>query len=166
MTTDASAPHGGKEVASPSETHDQVTICTKQCSARCCRYITVTIERPRGHTDWDEMRWWLAHEGIMVTKDEDGWMLHVQTRCSYLQPDNMCGVYEHRMTTCSEYEAETCEFTDEVPYEVQLEAEDDLADYLEKRKLKRGAEVARAIRASEPMRRSGGLLTLQGLPTR
>ena len=152
-------------MTSASEPVDQLRICTQACGGRCCRYLTVSVDAPRGHTDWDEFRWWLAHGGVMVTKDEDGWMLHVQTRCSHLRPDNMCGIYEHRMTTCSEYEAENCEFTDEVPYDVQLRSEEDLADYLEKRKLKRGAEVAEAIRAAAKVGGRGALASLQPLPT-
>ena len=145
---------------------DQLRICTVACGGRCCRYITASVATPRGRTDWDEIRWWLAHAGVMVTKDEDGWMLHVQTPCSHLRPDKTCGIYDHRMVTCSDYDAENCEFTDDVPYDVQLRSEDDLADYLEEKRLKRGAEVARAIRSSAGLRTRGGLLTLQPLSPR
>ena len=127
---------------------DQVDICTRQCRARCCRYITLTVPAPRGHSDWDEVRWWLAHAGSMVTKDEDGWMLHMATPCRHLQKDNLCAVYASRPTTCSAYEAEYCEFTDDIQYDVELHMEADLAPYLEKKKLKRGAEVAQAIRTA------------------
>lgn len=133
-------------MAEKANAPDQVHVCTKQCGGRCCRYLTVQVSAPRGHSDWDEVRWWLAHEGVMVTKDEDGWMLHVSTRCQNLQPNNLCGIYGSRMTTCSEYEAENCEFTGDVPYAVELHSVGDLADYLEKRKLKRGAAVAQSIR--------------------
>jgi len=82
----------------------------------------------------------------MVTKDEDGWMLHMATPCRHLQKGNLCAVYASRPTTCSAYEAENCEFTDDVEYELELHEEADLADYLEKKGLKRGAEVAKAVR--------------------
>ena len=49
----------------------QFEICTQDCGGRCCRYITVEVPPPRARRDWDEMRWWLAHEGVMVSKDED-----------------------------------------------------------------------------------------------
>lgn len=130
---------------------DQLAICTLDCGARCCRYITVSVDAPRARNDWDEFRWWLAHEGVMVTKDEDGWMLHVQIRCRHLGADNECGIYDHRMVACAEYDAESCEFTDDVPYDVQLQTEVDLADYLESRGLKRGAEVAASIREAQAL---------------
>lgn len=127
----------------------QLGICTRECGARCCRYITTAIQPPRAHDDWDEIRWWLAHAGTMVTKDEDGWMLHVETRCRHLAEDRTCRIYGHRMRTCEDYDPRACEFTAEVEYDVNLRTEADLADYLEARGLKRGAQVAKRIRLVE-----------------
>lgn len=146
---------------------DQFTICTRDCRGRCCRYVTVPIDTPLGHDDWDEMRWWLAHEGVTVSKDEDGWMLQVATRCKNLRPDNACAIYPHHMDTCKEYDAETCEFTGPIDQDFELRSEVDLARYIERRRLKRGARVARAIRAAERRRAvnaSQRLVELQGLP--
>ncbi len=148
-------------------TKDQFTICTEDCRGACCRYITVEVPAPRARADWDEMRWWLAHEGVQVTHDEDGWLLHVPTRCTNLRADNACGIYPHHMGTCKEYDAATCEFTGPVEYDVNLRSELDLARYLEKRKLARARPVVRDIRAAERQRAAGmaaSLVTLQGLP--
>jgi len=134
----------------------QLKICTLDCGARCCRYVTTAIEAPRATVDWDEIRWWLAHEGTMVTKDEDGWMLHVQTRCRHLLPNNLCGIYETRMMACEEYEADSCEFTGDVDYQVHLRTEAELADHLERRGLKRGAEVAMQIRKTASLGQNRG----------
>lgn len=128
------------------EIENQLRICTMECGARCCRYVTTGIQKPRAAVDWDEIRWWLAHEGTMVTKDEDGWMLHVETRCRHLLEDNRCGIYETRMMACEAHEADACEFTGELDYKVCLRSETELADYLERKKLKRGAKVAKRIR--------------------
>ncbi len=137
---------------------NQLRICTLECSARCCRYVTTSIEPPRATVDWDEIRWWLAHEGAMVTKDEDGWLLHVQTRCRHLLADNTCGIYDTRMMACEAHDAEACEFTGDLDYQVLLRSEADLADHLERRGLKRGAEVAKQIRKTARSRhnRPGG----------
>ena len=136
------------------EVEHQLRICTLECGARCCRYVTTAIQAPRVTVDWDEIRWWLAHDGVMVTKDEDGWMLHVQTRCRHLLPDNRCGIYETRMMACEEYDAANCEFTGEVDYQVHLRTEEDLADHLERRGLKRGAEIAKQIRNTARLRQN------------
>lgn len=134
---------------------DPVEVCTRQCGARCCRYVTVTVPTPRSHADWDEFRWWLAHGGTMLTHGDDGWMLHVETRCAHLGPANLCRIYAHRMTACADYDFATCEFQVDVPFDVELRTEADLADHLERRGLKRGAEVRDAIRAAERARSEG-----------
>ena len=90
---------------------DQLTVCTKHCGARCCQHVTVPVRAPRSENDWDEMRWWLAHGGVLVTKDEDGWRVHVETRCGHLRDDNACEVYAHRPRACAEYDPTTCEYT-------------------------------------------------------
>jgi Fe-S-cluster containining protein len=146
----------------------QFEICTQDCGARCCRYLTVEVPAPRAKADWDEMRWWLAHEGVMVSKDEDGWLLHVQTRCTNLRTDNACGVYPHHMNTCKSYDAETCEFTGPLDYHVLLQSELDLARHIEKRKLKRAAPIARDIRMAHKRKAAmpkTALVRLQGLPS-
>jgi len=148
---------------------DQLTICTQDCGARCCRYLTVAVATPRAQDDWDEMRWWLAHEGVLVTKDEDGWLLHVDTRCKNLASDNACRVHPHHMQTCKDYDATNCEFTGPLEYDLQLSSELDLARYLERRRLKRGAPIARAIRRAARQRKQAkprDLVPLAGLTAR
>ena len=133
----------------PTPERDQFTICTKDCRGRCCRYITIPVDTPTCHDDWDEIRWWLGHEGVTISRDEDGGMLQVETRCKNLRGDNACAIYPHHMETCKEYDAAACEFTGPIDQDFELKSELDLAKYLEGRKLKRGAKVARAIRAAE-----------------
>jgi Fe-S-cluster containining protein len=131
----------------------QFAICTRHCGAKCCRYVTVAIASPRGEADWDEVRWWLAHEGIRVGQDSEGWAIEFLTRCRNLEEDGACGIYESRMTICAEHDATDCEFAEKVEYEVLLESETDLADYLERRRLVRGRRVAESIRRAAALRR-------------
>jgi Fe-S-cluster containining protein len=131
---------------------DQFTICTQLCKGRCCRYVSIPIDPPRAAFEWDRMRWWLAHEGVTVSKDDEGWTVHVMTRCSHLGADNACGIYAHNMDVCDEYDASICEFTGPLEYDFEFQSEADLAAYIERRGLKRGAEVARSIRAAEAAR--------------
>jgi hypothetical protein len=146
----------------------QFEICTKHCGARCCRYVTVAIATPLGEADWDEVRWWLAHENVRVGKDDEGWGLEFMTRCRNLAPTGACGIYESRMDLCAQHDAEDCEFVDDPEYEVLLESEEDLADYLERRRLRRGRRVAASIRKAARLRGSrgaGGLVQIQPLAT-
>ena len=154
---------------------DQFTVCTKLCGGKCCRYVTVGVPAPRSEADWDEVRWWLAHQGVMVTQDPEGWMLHVETRCGHLRPDNACQVYPDRMFACEEHDPTDCEYTGEVPFDVLLKTELDLAKHLERRRLRRGRTVAAAIRRAArslaeaardprtPPPAPPGLVALQGL---
>ncbi len=145
---------------------DQFAICTQDCGARCCRYITVEIAAPRSHDDWDEMRWWLAHEGVVVSKSDEGWLLHIETRCGNLRADNACAIYPHHMRTCEDYDASNCEYTGPLDQDFELHSELDLARYLEKRGLKRAQKVLQAIRAAERRRPQGSrdaLVQLRGL---
>lgn len=158
-----------RDAGSPAAPPDQFTVCTRHCEARCCRYITVMVPAPRSEVDWDEVRWWLAHEGVIVTHDAEGWMLCVMVRCKNLRADNACGIYPDHMLACKEYDATDCEYTGDVPFDVKLQCEDDLADYLERKRLKRGRAVAASIRASarrrasQPIARPGGLVALAPL---
>jgi hypothetical protein len=136
----------------------QGEICTRHCGARCCRYVTVGISAPRSHADWDEVRWWVAHEGVSVTREDDGaWMVVVRTPCRNLRPDGACGIYGEHMDVCREHAVEDCEFAVPVPFDLELRSEADLADYLERRRLRRGRRVAESIRraaATRPRSRS------------
>ena len=129
---------------------EQVKICSRLCAARCCRYVTVGITPPRSEADWDEVRWWLLHPGIAVYKDgEDGeWAVCFETRCSNLSANNLCKAWPNHPDLCREHDATVCEFREPTPYEVYLTCEDDLARYLEKRRLVRGRRVLEAIRRS------------------
>ncbi len=80
-----------KVMARRKPAKSQFETCTQDCGGRCCRYLTVEVSQPRSRADWDEMRWWLAHEGVMVSKDDEGWLLHIQTPCTNLRADNACG---------------------------------------------------------------------------
>ena len=145
---------------------DQFAICTQECGGRCCRYITIEIDAPRSRRDWDCMRWWLAHEGVIVSKDEDGWNVHVETRCTNLRADNACAIYPHHMDTCEKYDASMCEFTGPLDVDFEFTTELDLARYIERRGLKRAAPIAKAIRRAERRRPKGavaGLVQLRGL---
>jgi hypothetical protein len=146
----------------------QFQICTQECGARCCRYLTVEVAHPRRRIDWDEFRWWLAHEGVMISRDEEGWLLHVQTPCKNLGADNACAVYPHHMQTCKDYDASSCEYTAPLDYDELFREELDLAHYIERRKLKRAAPVAHDIRVASKLAAAGPRpqrVQLQGLPT-
>ena len=93
------------------ETRD-VTSTSKcdHCSSLCCSYITQELDTPRSIYAFDVLLWQIAHKGIHVFKDGNGWYLLCKTQCEFLLPDNRCGIYERRPIICREHSNEACEF--------------------------------------------------------
>lgn len=81
-----------------------------RCSALCCRYFALEIDEPESSEEFDDVRWYLAHENVHIFVEDDEWYLSVQTRCQYLQDDNKCGIYEDRPKICREYTTENCDY--------------------------------------------------------
>lgn len=115
----------------------QAAICSQQCQARCCKYIIVKIPAPRTRADHEEIRWWVAHEGISVHIAQRKWYLQVFTRCSYLTPTNLCGAYEKRPEVCRDYDPGDCEFTAKVDIEREFHTMEEYDRYLEEKHLER-----------------------------
>ena len=115
------------------------------CTARCCKYFAFEIDRPANAKDFDTIRWYLMHEGIVVWVQDGDWYIEVRTVCKHLQPDNMCGIYETRPEICREYGAsadEPCEyFTEDLKYEQFFDSDEKFQTWaeaeLEQRKQKR-----------------------------
>ena len=124
------------------------------CTARCCKYFALEIDKPTTLEEFDQVRWYLMHEGIAVWVDEGDWYLEVRTVCRHLRADNLCGIYENRPQVCREYgsDGEPCEyFTDHLKYDQYWDSDTDFeawykAEY-EKRRKKRARQ--RALRRKE-----------------
>jgi len=73
------------------------------CSAKCCKYFALQIDKPQTPKEHDNIRWYLLHEHIAVWVQDGDWYLEVRTPCKHLLPDNRCGVYHSRPAICREY---------------------------------------------------------------
>ena len=115
------------------------------CSARCCKYFALPIDKPKSKADYMHVRWYLMHEGVAVWVDDGDWYLEVRTVCRHLQPDNLCGIYETRPQICRDYgtpEDGACEyFTDDAVYDVYFDNDETFAvwaeEQLEKKRSRR-----------------------------
>ncbi|MEK6799834.1 MAG: YkgJ family cysteine cluster protein [Planctomycetota bacterium] len=87
------------------------TILCEHCTAACCRYLSLPLDTPRNARDYDDVRWYLMHEGVMVYVEEGRWYIQLQARCRNLGADNRCMVYETRPTICREYEPGDCDYS-------------------------------------------------------
>ncbi len=85
-------------------------ILCAHCTAMCCRYIALPIDEPETEKDFDDIRWYLLHDGISVFVEDGDWYLGVQTVCRHLQADHRCGVYETRPQICRDYTTDNCDY--------------------------------------------------------
>ncbi len=87
------------------------SILCEHCAAACCRYLALPMDKPTSRRDFDDIRWYLMHEGITVFVEEGDWYVQYQTRCKNLGADHLCQVYETRPEICREYEPGECDYT-------------------------------------------------------
>lgn len=80
------------------------------CSGLCCRYFALPIDNPTTARCYDNIRWYLCHENVVVFIEEKQWYIGIMSRCKHLQPDNRCGIYETRPKVCREYKTDNCDY--------------------------------------------------------
>ncbi|HHJ11679.1 MAG TPA: YkgJ family cysteine cluster protein [Chromatiales bacterium] len=109
--------------------------CSFCRESKCCTYVTQQIDTPRSKDDFQTLLWQVSHEGVSAYKDEDGWFLLFDSRCSHLQPDGRCGIYEQRPWVCREHDNDYCEYDApaEEGFELHFPDYDSLLAYCRKR---------------------------------
>ena len=85
-------------------------ILCEHCTAVCCRYIALPLDAPREAGDFDDIRWYLMHEGVSVFIEDDEWYISFVANCRHLQADHRCGVYETRPRICRSYSTANCDY--------------------------------------------------------
>jgi Fe-S-cluster containining protein len=91
----------------PITAENKCGFCT---NSKCCTYITQQIDAPRSKYDFEHLLWQVSHENVQAYKDDDGWYLLVESRCSHLQTDGRCGIYAVRPQICRDHSNDYCEF--------------------------------------------------------
>lgn len=83
----------------------------EECDGECCRYITVSINEPKDFEDWDEIKWFLLHENVIVYLDyDDDWVVEFRTKCRYLDDKTgKCINYDERLAICREHDPKDCD---------------------------------------------------------
>jgi uncharacterized protein len=87
------------------------SVLCEHCTAACCRYLAIPLDKPRSARDYDDIRWYLMHEGISVFVEDGDWYIQFQARCKNLGSDNLCMTYETRPQICREYEPGECDYS-------------------------------------------------------
>ncbi len=112
------------------------SLCDK-CSALCCRYLALPIDNPETVREYDNIRWYLLHENIVVFIEKKQWYIGIMSRCKHLQEDNRCGIYETRPHICRKYTTDNCDYHGgEYDFDVLFTSAEQLHEYALK-KLKR-----------------------------
>ena len=82
----------------------------EHCTGMCCRYLALPIDAPEDREEFDDIRWYLLHEGVSVFVEDGEWYLYIAADCRHLQPDYRCGIYETRPRICRKYTTENCDY--------------------------------------------------------
>src|SRR5688500_14542966 len=124
-------------------------MCTslcEQCAALCCRYFALPIDNPKCARQYDDIRWYLCHENVVVFIEEKQWYLGIMSRCKHLLTDNRRGIYEKRPKACREYTTDNCDYHGgEYNFEQLFTSAEQLEAYA-KQKLKRLRDLKRRRR--------------------
>ena len=109
-----------------------VDIC-KKCAGLCCRYLALPIETPTEKDDYDDIRWYLAHEGISIFVEDSDWYIQIANRCKHLTRDNLCEIYDERPKICRGYADDNCDFhSGDYGYELHFGSLEEFDEYLAK----------------------------------
>lgn len=79
----------------------------KKCSL-CCYNVSVEVDEPEDADDIDQYVWLLLHEGLSIYVEDDQWYVEFKCRCSALNDDGTCSIYEHRPELCKRYDPKEC----------------------------------------------------------
>ncbi len=99
------------------------------CTARCCRYFALPIDKPTTWEDFDHIRWYMIHGSTSIFVEDDTWYLMVMADCQHLLEDHRCGIYHDRPQICRSYSTDNCEYDDDSCYDKLFEAADQIWEY-------------------------------------
>jgi len=106
--------------------------CSK-CDSKCCRYFCFQIDEPDSFSEFDDIRWYLCHDGVTVHIDEGDWYISIANRCRLLSWSGRCTIYEERPVICRNYDTDNCDYTDgNYEYEALFETPEQLEEYARK----------------------------------
>lgn len=111
------------------------TKCGFCTNSKCCTYVTQAIDGPRSKYDFEHLLWQVSHENVSVYKDDDGWCLVYDSRCTHLLPDGKCNIYDVRPQICRDHSNDYCEYdaAAEEGYDLYFPNYDSLLKYCKKR---------------------------------
>ena len=67
-----------------------MSLTCRECGAKCCRYFCFEIDEPDDYEEFEDIKWYICHEGITVHIDEGDWYINIANPCKMLAEDNSC----------------------------------------------------------------------------
>ena len=104
----------------------------ERCGGKCCEYVAIEIGRPTTKTEFDNIRWYLAHRNVNVFIDhKKKWHIEFRSPCENLTKDKKCLMYERRPHICRRHgiREQECEFYDS-PHLLYLTSIIDFEDHM------------------------------------
>lgn len=80
-----------------------------RCGSKCCRYFCFEIDEPDDYEEFEDLRWYLCHEGVSIHIDEGDWYISIENQCKMLGEDGRCTMYENRPLICRKYSLSNCD---------------------------------------------------------
>jgi Fe-S-cluster containining protein len=100
---------------------DSDPTCEK-CGGACCKYFCFEIDEPEDYEEFEDIRWYVLHDGVSVHIDDGDWYIAIENRCNALDPYGRCSIYEDRPLICRSYSPEDgCDYTGGGDYEYDEE---------------------------------------------
>ena len=109
----------------------------QDCGAKCCRYVSLEIDKPKSKRSIENIRWFVSHRDVWVYKHKDAWHLAFDTPCEHLDESHRCTIYERRPAICRDYDAASCEDSASLKHAVGLGTREQVDEYVARRKKKR-----------------------------
>lgn len=132
------------------------SVLCEHCPGQCCRYVALPLEDPTTRRDFDDMRWYLMHAGVVIFVEDDEWYIQFTAPCRNLQADNRCGVYETRPTICREYSTNECEYNPgDYDYDYLFTEPEQLEAFAKKQLRPKQAKASKKPKAKRRPRKGG-----------
>ncbi len=131
------------------------SVLCEHCTGHCCRYLALPIDKPTGKRDFDDMRWYLAHENVLIFVEDGDWYIQFTTPCRHLGVDNRCAIYDERPAICREYSTSGCEYqSGEYDYDHLFTEPEQLAVFAKEFLRRKRARARRRRERQRPAARS------------
>lgn len=120
-----------------------------QCVALCCRYFAFEIDKPTTRRDFEDLRWYMLHDDVLIFVEEGEWYIQINRKCKALLPDNRCAIYENRPSICRQYTTDHCDWhAEEYHYDHLFTEPEQIAafakEYLAKKRRQRGRRATQS----------------------